>query len=263
MGNFVICAKISSRRKIMKKGISLFFGFKVPLEERVKMIKDAGFTHVITNADKKFDDQNGNIKEQIKLFKKYGLKVSSLHMQYDPNELPFFWEEGKRGDKLTKTLIKDVKLAKKYGFSCVVVHCKGKKYNEIGEERLKKVLKVCEKTKIPLAIENLGHPEIFFNIFKRIKHDYLKFCYDSGHNNAYDKEFDYLTNFSDKLVALHLHDNDGTSDQHTLNKYGNINWKEIGEKLKNHPDIVLDYEFLLKNTPKTLTAERCLKIIVS
>lgn len=245
----------------MDKGISLYFGYEIPVEERIKMIKNVGFTHIITNADSKFNKQNGKISKQIKLIKKYGLKLSSLHMRYDQNNLFSFWKEGRQGEKSTKNLIKDVKIAKKYGFKCVVVHLKGEKYNKLGEKRLKKVLKVCEKKNIFLAIENIDCPEMFFNVFKHIKHDFLKFCYDSGHNNVFDKNYDYLTNFSDKLVALHLHDNDGTTDAHTLNKYGNIDWKEIGKKLKNHSEICLDYEVLLRNKYKNLTAEKCLQLI--
>ena len=33
----------------------------------------------------------------------------------------------------------------------------------------------------------------------------------------------------DKLIALHLHDNDGISDQHLLPFDGTVNWKNIME----------------------------------
>ena len=127
----------------MKKGISLFFGFEIPLKKRVKMIKDAGFDCIMTNADPKFNWQNGNIRQQMKYFKKYGIEVSSLNMIYNSQKLPAFWQEGKLGDKLEKRLIKDVKIAKKYGFKCVVVHCRGE-YSKIGEKRFSRVLKVCK-----------------------------------------------------------------------------------------------------------------------
>ena len=119
----------------MKKGISFFFGYDTEPEQRAKMIKDYGFDTVIANADKRLDKQNGTFKQQIKLFKKYGLELSSLHMSYRAEDLPNFWREGKAGDILTKNLIRDVKLAHKYGFTCVVVHLYGT-YSPIGEQRL-------------------------------------------------------------------------------------------------------------------------------
>lgn len=240
----------------MKKGISYYFGYDIEPEQRVKMIKDYGFDTVIANADKRLDKQNGTFKQQIKLFKKYGLELSSLHMTYRTEDLPDFWREGKAGDILTKNLIRDVKLAHKYGFTCVVVHLYGT-YSPIGEQRLLKVLKVCEKLNVPLAIENIDCQPLFIEVFDRIKSPYLKFCYDSGHNHAFDKDFDYLGKYGDKLITLHLHDNNGGSDQHTLKRYGNIDWREIAKGLKNK-DIILDYEMLMVYKGD-VTCEECLK----
>lgn len=240
----------------MDKGISFYFGFANDIETRVAMIKDSGLNAVMTNADKKFDFQNGPIKKQCKLFKKYGLKVTSLHMQYNAEDLPYFWKEGRFGEKLKKILIKDVKIAKKYGFKCVVVHLSGE-YSSIGERRLKEVLNVCEKCNVPLAIENIHCQKLFLDTFDHIAHKMLKFCYDSGHNHAFDKDFDYLTKFADKLICLHLHDNDGTEDQHNFNRFGNIDWDMIARKLAGRTDLSLDYELLLPN--KGYTIEECLK----
>lgn len=239
-------------------GISWFFGFKVEPEERVKLLQKYGFDCVITNADKKFDNQNGSIKKQVKLFKKYGLKLSSLHMRYKSVDLPHFWMKDARGEMLVKTLIKDVKLTRKYGFTCVVVHLKGR-YTNVGIERLKRVLKVCEKYDINLAIENLDNEKVFVKVFENIKHPNLKFCYDSGHHNIWMKNIDLLKNYGDKLVALHLHNNMGDYDVHSLKKFGNINWDNIAKKLAELPDINLDYELIMKNKPKDMTAEKVLE----
>lgn len=243
----------------MNKGISFYFGFNLKPEISAKLIKEAGFTSVITNADKKFKYQNGSIRKQIKIFKKYGIKLSSLHMQYNREELPYFWQEGKAGEHLKRRLIKDVKIAKKYGFTCVVVHLYGE-YSKIGEKRLREVLALCEKLNVPLAIENIDCQKLFLEVFEKISSHMLKFCYDSGHNHVYDPDFNYLTKFSDKLIALHLHDNDGTADQHTLNKFGNINWKAIAKKLKGHEDISLDYEILYR-AKNNLTEKDVLAIV--
>jgi sugar phosphate isomerase/epimerase len=67
-----------------------------------------------------------------------------------------------------------------------------------------------------IALENLRKPEYLDFLFDNIKSDKLKFCYDSGHNNCFTPEIDCLGKYGDKLIALHLHDNDGTCDQHLL-----------------------------------------------
>ena len=123
----------------MNKGISFYFGYDIEYKKRSRMIKDAGFDCVITSADKRFNESNGTIKQQVKIFNKVGLKVSSLHMRYNELELVNFFFNNKIGDKLEKTLINDLKLAKKYGFNCVVVHLEGE-FNEVGKERIKRIL---------------------------------------------------------------------------------------------------------------------------
>lgn len=241
----------------MDKGISFFFGFNTKPELRAQQIKNAGFNCIITNADKKFNKQNGNIKKQIRLFKKHNLKLSSLHMAYNTSDLYYFWEEGKQGEKLKRNLIKDVKIAKKYGFTCVVVHLFGK-YSAIGKQRLDEVLKVCEKLCVPLAIENINCKELFLNVFENINSPWLKFCYDSGHNNIFDKNFNYLEKFGNKLIALHLHDNNGKTDQHTISKISSsINWDNIAQNLAHTENLSLDYE-LLNREISSFTSEQYL-----
>lgn len=233
----------------MRKGISIYFGFEDENshEERIKSIKEAGFDSIITNYDKKFKKQNGSFKSQIRNFKKYNISPSSLHMRYNSHQLFEFFRDGKIGNKLEKNLIKDVKLAKKYGFSCVVVHlfCEDSS-RQIGFERIKRILKLCEKLDLPLAIENIDDPDTFKALFNEIEHPYLKMCYDSGHNNCIDPECDYLTNYRDKIICFHLHDNEGKLDDHTLNKYGTIDWEKVASKIAKIPnELVLDYELLL------------------
>ena len=243
----------------MDKGITFYFGFNISPKLRAKMIRQAGFNYVITNADKRFNRQNGSIAKQIKLFNKNGLKVSSLHMTYKSEELPYFWEEGKFGEKLKKKLIKDVKIAHKYGFRCVVVHVDGQ-FSQIGCNRLKDILCFCDKYCIPLALENLDkNHELLQKIFANVPSKWLRFCYDSGHNNVFDRQTNYLHEFSDKLVTLHLHDNDGRADLHTISKIvSSIDWNKIAKGLKNHKDLILDYELLNRKENK-LNAEEYLR----
>lgn len=249
----------------MNKGISFHFGYiyeNVNIEQQVRDIKEAGFDCVIDSADPNFKHQNGGYKKRFKLLKDNGLKFSSLHMRYNSNELPKFWQKGKIGNKLEKNLIKDIKVAYKYGFTCVVVHLRGE-WSEVGYNRLNNILKYSSKYNIPLALENLNNnSKLLDKIFKTIKNDYLKFCWDVGHNHAFAPEIDFYSLYKNKLIALHLHDNLGkdvspevyekigyksnSPDMHTLNKYGSIDWDDIAlklSKLKN--SINLDYEVLM------------------
>ncbi len=241
-------------------GVCFYFGFDLPPEQKAKMIKDNGFDCVITNADKKWDCQNGSFRSQIKLFRKYGLKPSSLHMRYHDENLKLFWEEGRAGRRLERRLKKDLWLASRYNFSCVVTHISGK-YSEVGKKRLERILSFCKKVNVPIAIENTRNRVLFEKVFQNIKNDYLKFCYDSGHNNCFDKGFDYFSKYGDKLVALHLHDNMGKKDDHTLNSLGTIDWDKIAKELAKLPPVSLDYEILMVEKGK-FNAEETLKTCI-
>lgn len=228
----------------MDKGISFYWGFNQNPKIRAKLLQQIGFDCVITNADPKFNKQNGKMSRQIKWFNQNSLKVSSLHMRYNGKDLPYFWTDTKKGDWMQKRLAKDIKVASKYGIKYVVTHVKGIP-SEIGLERIKRLLKLCDKYNVDLAIENTENIACFMYTFENISHPHLKFCYDVGHNNCFNPEIDYFKDFGDKLVCLHLHDNDGTRDAHGLNKYGNINWDLVARNLaKINFNGSLDYEIL-------------------
>ena len=244
----------------MEIGISYYFGYndiKSP-KETFELIKNAGFKVIMSNADNKLKVQNGSFRKQMRYMKEYGIKPSSLHMRYKNPDLPYFWKNSKIGDKLEKNIIKDLKIANKYGFNSVVVHLYGE-YSKIGEDRLYRLLKKARYYNVPLAIENIDASIELFEKVMSIKDDYLKFCYDSGHNNVFHKGYDFLEKYGDRLIALHLHDNDGNSDQHTLNKYGTINWDDIAKKLAKCPEVNIDYELLQYKKYNELSKEEVLK----
>ena len=63
------------------------------------------------------------------------------------------------------------------------------------------------------------------------------FCVDSGHAHAaasgeYPDVAKHIRQFKDYIRILHLHDNNGQSDQHLLPGQGTINWKETFDALK-------------------------------
>ncbi len=243
----------------MKKGITFYFGFSGNPELRAKAIAEAGFNNVSVGFDPKFKKQNGSIKTQLSLFKKYGLGLTSLHFRYNQKDLPEYWKDSKIGKTMQKSLIKDLKIAKKYNFKCVVVHLDGES-SAIGFERLDRVLKLCEKWNVPLAIENIDNNARFFEVMEHYKNNsFVRFCYDIGHHNLFDKDFDFLKHFKDKLICFHLHDNMGQNnnqpakngkicfDEHTLNKYGSIDWNKVAKKFAKLTTIPsLDYEMLYK-----------------
>ncbi len=236
----------------MFKGVRFYFGFEGDAKKRARLIKDVGFDGVITSGSAVFKRQNGSLAKQMKLFKKNGLQPSSLHARYSEESLPHFFLADKIGDKVEKRLIEDIKIAKKYGFRCLVVHLVGK-ISLVGVERFKRILKVCEKEQMTIALENLEDLKPLCFFLDNFKSPYVKFCYDVGHENCFTKKAKLLERYGKRLICVHLHDNDGKNDDHTLNRFGTINWQKIAKDLAKTSIKWLDYE--LKVELRELSAE--------
>lgn len=225
-------------------GIRFYFGFDDDPVERMQKIKDHGFDCIFTSPNKKYTPQNGTLAEQVATAKRLGLKLSSLHSSYNSPKLPLFWKKGLQGYLIERKLAKEIAIAKKYNFTCLVVHLDGK-YSEVGKNRLLRLLAIAEKYDMPLAIENLDNEELFIEVFKNIEHPYMKFCYDVGHQNCFTPNFDVINKYGDKLVTVHLHDNNGKKDEHTLNLYGTVDWDKVARDLARFQEVYLDYELTM------------------
>jgi len=84
---------------------------------------------------------------------------------------------------------------------------------------------------VRIALENLG-PSSFETIEKALSFygpEFLGFCYDSGHGNKAEPggQLDRLEALKGRLIALHLHDNDGGSDQHKPIFSGTVDWHRL------------------------------------
>jgi sugar phosphate isomerase/epimerase len=96
--------------------------------------------------------------------------------------------------------------------------------------------------KIKLAIENLPTADgnwICDKILSSLDNNRLGFCYDSSHENMSGEPFFLLKKFSDKIIATHLSDNHGYSDEHLIPGQGIIDWHGLksyldkSDKLEN------------------------------
>ena len=55
--------------------------------------------------------------------------------------------------------------------------------------------------------------------------DQVGICYDPGHGNIVGDGLDFLDEVKDRLLVLHLNDNDGTGDQHKPLFAATVDWE--------------------------------------
>ena len=137
--------------------------------------------------------------------------------------------------------INRMEFAQAIGADVLVMHLPfaGSKETDIALAQARKditdLLPACKESGVALAIENLSNPahnhEFFDSIFDEFDPNYVGFCYDSGHALLADQE-DFIERYSPRLIATHLHDNDGTADQHLLCGEGIADWKRIMQAIK-------------------------------
>ena len=125
------------------------------------------------------------------------------------------------------------------------------------------LLKQAEELKVTICIENIFKPlntvSEILELLKKFDSPYLGVCYDAGHANLMTNGKDYPEGYARKwwepfdetpdwndpilekmlphIVNCHLHDNDGSSDQHKLCGTGSVDWKKVVSLLKTAPNL--------------------------
>ena len=87
---------------------------------------------------------------------------------------------------------------------------------------------------VRIAVENLndvGHWAIIARILESYAPDYVGLCYDSGHGNKGEDGLSHLERLGDRLIAVHLHDNNGLADQHLIPFTGTLDWERLARIL--------------------------------
>jgi len=207
-----------------------YFGYDLSPIERMRAISEAGFDGVILLWADYFDADYRRFPEYAD---KYGLFVENTHAPYrGANSL---WKDTLIGAAYTESLIGCIEDCAAYGIPTMAVHPANGKFEipdiTVGIERMKQITEAAEKHGVNVALENMECPQFLSYIFARIDSPRIGFCYDSGHHNHYTKNLDLLGMYGDRLMALHLHDNDGNADSHRIPREGNINWKDLADRL--------------------------------
>jgi L-ribulose-5-phosphate 3-epimerase len=209
------------------------------------------------------DNPNPNKNQNPNLAREQGLFVENIHTPFvGVNNL---WCDNLAGQDYANSISSCIDDCVDHEIPTMVVHLSSGNnsppVSNIGLYRMMKIVDKAEQKGINIALENLRKPEYLRCVFDNINSERLKFCFDSGHQNCRTPNEDFLWQYGDKLVALHLHDNEGlirleaSEDQHCLPFDCTIDWYRIMRNLKqiNYQGSValeitnLGYEHLIDN----------------
>jgi sugar phosphate isomerase/epimerase len=216
----------------LKAGIFSWFGWRIHISQRAQLIKKAGFdaTCLWWADDEKAN--TGSLDDLPKIVRDSGLEIDNVHVPFKEAHLLSSenLSERKKIIDLHKQWIGD---CVRHNIPKIVFHTcpdfpNPPAPNNLMLDSVEEILKFAESAKVILAVENIRRSDYVNIVFEQFDSEYLRFCYDSGHDFIWNSNpTKILEKWGHKLAATHLHDNLGSDDDHMLPLTGKIDWKKI------------------------------------
>ena len=217
----------------LKLGIFSWFGFLVPLPERLRLIKKARFDATSIW----WEDENSLPiikKEQMAcLVKDSGLVLENIHVPFNSSD-DLWSNSGTARARSIKEHTVWLHDCAAYDIPCMVMHLTESTTppvpNQFGIESITSLVVIAKTLGVRIAIENTRREDNVAYVLSEIESGHLGYCYDSSHASLkQDKSVHLLKKFGKRMIATHLSDNDGKEDRHWLPGNGTIDWSRLAE----------------------------------
>ena len=157
--------------------------------------------------------------------KTYNLQVLDIHASAGQEKR---WDSSEEYRRLSGVeLVRNrLELAAQLGANAIVLHAQRDMPIDQQRRSLAELEPYAHLLGVRIALENLyeGNQDNLAKLFGEFSPEFLGFCYDCGHGNMLADGLDNLETWKDRLAVLHVHDNDGSQDQHKLPFTGTVDW---------------------------------------
>lgn len=207
-----------------------WFGYDVSLEERYRLIKQAGFDGVLLWWSDGFGRGKG-YREGVRLSRNAGLLIENIHTPVQMQNC--LSQDNLEGEALRDCYVQCIRDCSDFDIPTMVVHLPEDEYplNERGMNRIKQITEAAEHYGVNVAMENLFNIHNLSCVLDSVSSGRVGFCYDSCHHANNKKAGDLLRKYGDRLMALHLHDNGGARKQHQLPFDGTIDFVSVMKEI--------------------------------
>ncbi len=242
----------------MKKSMYFNYTSDLPIAEKAAIIAEAGFDGTELFCYR--DPQRETLAEQYGAACTAGLSVHAYHAAF--SKINSIWEAGDEGEALCAFLERSVTEASALGIGVAVVHLSSGNtppaYNELGLSRYARLVELGKKNGVRIAFENLRRTEYLDFVLDNLPD--AGFCFDCGHEKLYNGGYGVLEKHADRLLCMHLHDNNGSEDNHFVPFDGSIDWSRLCARLKAvRPDCPLTFEALCREGDSRAFPERLME----
>jgi sugar phosphate isomerase/epimerase len=215
-------------------GIFSWFGYDLPLAERLGLIAEAGFASTcLWCAPGEALFEAGQADAMPALVREAGLRIDNIHAPYgNCNRL---WAES---DADASVVVAEydaaLSLCQRHAIPLCVVHLTSgvtpPPKNDAGLRRVRGLVDRAAEMGVVLAAENTRKPKYVDFVFANIDSPHLGFCYDSSHDFLPSgTRGAILERWGHRLVTTHLSDNHGIEDDHLMPGHGVIEWRLIAD----------------------------------
>lgn len=194
-------------------------------EDRLRAIRDAGFDFVCLG---KSALEGKGITPA--LCERVGIPFDNIHLTCTDASL--IWFEGGEGEAICERYCREIAAAAALGVHTGITHVTWRRTPvppedlSVGMARYERIAEAAAKYDFRVAIENSAFPRPFHAVLDRFGEPFYH-CFDCGHRSCFTPEEDYLAKYGDRLVATHIHDNDGRNDLHLMPFDGVIDWAAL------------------------------------
>jgi sugar phosphate isomerase/epimerase len=212
----------------MSLSITTALSNKGSLEDKIKAIAYAGFTHVCIDeylTENLLHCGKKRIDNFIELINRYNLGVDWIHAPFA--NIRLYTEDIKVRTKSLSKILSTITLAGILKARSVIIHAFDNikhvpYYIQKSLQRLKTTLDILletgRKAGVMIALENLTKRfmnDITLALIDKIPD--LGVCFDTGHAEISNSWDDFLSRgILPKIIALHIHDNHGYYDEHLI-----------------------------------------------
>ncbi len=198
----------------------------------LRAIGEAGFTHIHWCHQWNTDFLYGPAEiAQIKQWmSNYGIALCDLHASQGKEKR---WGSNLEYERLAGLdLIRNrLEMTAELGGDVIILHAPTNDDIDRQRESLSDLEADCRRTGVRIALENLGAGSFdrVSTLLSEFGPDVCGHCYDSGHGNMTGDGLARVDTLKDRLISVHLHDNDGEGDQHRIPFSDTIDWPSLAK----------------------------------
>ena len=223
---------MTSGEAAISLGTFAWFGYQLPLAERLNLIKQSGFSHTfLWMGSSEPLVESGRAHEMPGMVADAGLALDHAHAIYE-NANAFWSDKPSERDALANENLELIEYCSRHSISRIVLHLtKGPTPpppRAEGLEIFRRLGAEAADAGIDLALENTRATNHLDLILDEVPLESLGLCYDSSHDFLYSSTpCAVLEKWGHRLITTHFSDTDGQGDVHWLPMKGIVDWDAV------------------------------------